>query len=599
MKIPASVPVWTTSSRLLKLGESIEFKFKLPSGLESGELRIYPRYLEQAEPGAAFKPGGDLKWLEKLPSEKPVLIFSGGQAAFNYKPEKTGNYIVRWRAGNEEYYRYFSVIDNTYTVLSFATFFGLNPDPNFHGTGIPLDYRYPIEKFSGEDKVFSELMKYNRYFGELVVPAFPDMPGSSHDERVKVYGEGMSKARSFLPDPLDHRSIRVDMQHKEDPGYVRAFAEIGINDHCGLWEANCAPWIGMPEFLYYSSKNDCRKVNREEEGQVVSHQWDFCGSFHFLGPADWHYAASEGHFDRTKQCMLDGLEEFKTLTEMNGRPVFITPLYGGNEKSWGNNPNEVFQAGDDRRGIVSFIEKYQRFLAFELPKEYKLVFTRSIDMVDFYRRHFKVTPRTVYVSKTRHLLYDAWWTQGSLNNYGVVYTPKRIPWGTRLSTVRKLRETPVFPNKKDFLPLKDPLSCEYILIEDREKQIRFEREAPNPIWWFDYTLETKNEKGGLIKAVETPDVLICRSQSFSKDKGLSIKLTMKTDASFHGYAIALWGLPVDYDTDPKEISTTAKSYLLAKNTEAETHMVLYFDLKPDVEVEVILRKPKADKWEWE
>lgn len=180
--------------------------------------------------------------------------------------------------------------------------------------------------------------------------------------------------------------------------------------------------------------------------------------------------------------MTDGMDEFRNLIEMNGHPVFVTPLYGGPDKSWGDNPNPIFHAGDDRRGVFAFVERYQRLVAFEFTKKYKMAFTRSIDMVDYFRRHFRVTPRTVFSSKTKHLLYDAWWSQGSVSNYGVLYTPERIPWSTRLSTVRRMRETPVFPEKQSFLPLKDPLSCEFILIEEQQRQIRFERECPNPIW---------------------------------------------------------------------------------------------------------------------
>lgn len=580
------VPVWTTSSRLIKLGESMEFKFQLPRGVTSGGLKIYPQYLEHAKPGSAFKPGGDLKWLESLPSRKPSLIFAGGQASITYTPEKKGNYIAAWRVGSETYYRYFAVIDDTYIVLSFSTFFGLNSKPTFHGMGIPLDYRYPIVNFAKDDGGCRELLDYNRLFGELVVPTFPDMPNATHEERVREYGSGMRKARACLPDPLDHRSIRVDLNHKEDPGYPKAFAEIGINDHCGLWEANCAPWLGMPEFLYYASPADCRKVNQAAGGEVVSHQWDFCGSFHFLGPADWHYAASEGRFERTEQCLSDGLDEFKNLTEMNGHPAFVTPLYGAGEKSWGDNPNPVFYGGDHQVAMAAFIERYQRLLAFDLTKKYKLVFTRSIDMVDYYRRHFKATPRTVFSSKTRHVLYDAWWGS-ALNNQGVLVTPERIPWGTRLSSARNKRND------------KDPLSCEFMLIEEQKQQIRFERECPNPVWWFDYTREQRDDKGSFCSAIATPDVMITRAQSFSKDSGLTITLTMKTQSSFPGYAIALWGLPINYTSDPKDISTTAQSYILAKNVNGETHMVLYFDLKPDAEVRVVLRKPKAAHWEWE
>lgn len=598
MSVLSTVPVWTTSSRLIQVGESMEFSFQLPPGVAGGGLTIYPQYLEQANPGKEFVPGGDLKWLEGLTSEQPALAYANGQAVLTYTPRKTGNYLAAWRAGAETYYRYFAVIDGTYTVLSFATFFDLDPAPTFHGMGIPLDYRCPIDKFSTDDEVGRKLLEHNRLFGELVVPAFPDMPETTHEERVQVYGAGMAKARALLPDPLDHRSIRVDVNHKEDPGYPRAFAEIGINDHCGLWEANCAPWIGMPEFLYYASPDDCRKVNQGSGGEVVSHQWDFCGSFHFLGPVDWHYSAGEGRFDRTEQCMTAGLDEFRNLAEMNGHPAFATPLYSGPGKSVGDWIQPGFHAADDGQGRAAFCEQYQRFLAFGLTKKYKLAFTRSIDMVDYFRRHFKVTPRTVYSSTTDHLHYDAVWTQGAWNNYGVIYTPERIPWGTRISTVHRMRNTPVLPDKVAFLPLKDALSCEYILIEDQDKQIRFERECPNPIWWFDHTRNQKGEKGSFMTAVETPDVMVVRTQGFSQDKGLTITLTMKTQSSFPGYAIALWGLPVDYKSDPKEISTTAQSYTLVKNVAGETHMILYFDLKPDAEVQVVLRRPKADRWEW-
>lgn len=296
---------------------------------------------------------------------------------------------------------------------------------------------------------------------------------------------------------------------------------------------------------------------------------------------------------------MNSTSSLETVLALNQlRLVFDQELHGGGDKSWGDKPNSAFQTGDDRCGMGPFIERYQRHLAFELTKKYKLVFTRSIDMVDYYRRHNPVTPRTVYVSKTKHLLYDAWWTQCSLCHYGVVYTPDRIPWGTTISTVRKMRMTSVFPEKRAMLPLKDPMSCEHILIEDQKRQIRFERESPNPIWWFDYTKEQVPDKPSQISAVETPDVMILRSQSFSKDTGLTIKLTMRTETVFPDYAIALWGLPLDYKANPEDISTTAQSYTLAKNVDGETHMVLHFDLTPNAVVQVTLHKPKSERWEF-
>jgi hypothetical protein len=60
----------------------------------------------------------------------------------------------------------------------------------------------------------------------------------------------------------------------------------------------------------------------------------------------------------------------------------------------------------------------------------------------------------------------------------------------------------------------------------------------------------------------------------------------------------LWGLPINYKTPPEDIATTAQSYTLAKNVDGETHMILYFDLKPDAEVQLVLRKPKTNRWDW-
>ncbi len=64
----------------------------------------------------------------------------------------------------------------------------------------------------------------------------------------------------------------------------------------------------------------------------------------------------------------------------------------------------------------------------------------------------------------------------------------------------------------------------------------------------------------------------------------TIVLTMKTDAAFSDYAILLWDIP----TRPHHpaITTNAKEWLIARNTDGETHLALFFDLKPGVEIEV-------------
>ena len=157
---------------------------------------------------------------------------------------------------------------------------------------------------------------------------------------------------------------------------------------------------------------------------------------------------------------------------------------------------------------------------------------------------------------------------------------------------------------------KDPLSYEYVLVEDQRHSMRFERESPNPIWWSDYTRQEEEltEKGSTITYVETPDVdVICvRDIPFNRDEisnhnplamptwtaddaGLRIKLRMQTEAEFPEYAICIWGLPEAFDGDAEHIETNANEFILAKNTDGERHLVLVFDLKPELEIDVLLR----------
>jgi hypothetical protein len=88
---------------------------------------------------------------------------------------------------------------------------------------------------------------------------------------------------------------------------------------------------------------------------------------------------------------------------------------------------------------------------------------------------------------------------------------------------------------------------------------------------------------------------LIRSQSHDAKSGLRIKLRMETDSEFPGYAIALWGLPIG---DKSRIETNAEDYVLARNTDGEVHIVLYFDLKPAAEIELTIHKPTATAWKY-
>ena len=589
-------PQWTTGPRLLRLGEEMKFQFFAPKGTIVGDFAVFPRYLASAGVDVHHSAAGKLSWIDAQTPEVFTLKFTDGIASFDYRPTAPGNYIARWVAGSEVFYRYFAVIENDSIVLRFSTFIELESEPTLHSTGIPVDYRLPVEQFVSGNETFEKLLDYHRLFGDTVVPQFPDIPptGSTahmtNDDRVRNFEADLDRVRTLLPDTSDARSARIEFRHATDPGYVDVFTRLGINDHFGLQESNILPWLGMPEFPYFASPTDFRKTRQEKGGTVVSHTWDFCAGFHFIGPISWHYAVSEGEFARAEDCIRHGMDELRNMTELSGYPAFANPLYDGATTNYGY-PNGQFDEGYGAQPIKEFVDRWQQLIAYQFTRDYKLVFARSIDIADYYRRHFEVTPRTVFSSKSEHVLYDKWWNCVWGREQRLT-TRERIPWETRMSTIMKQRRSGasvsylnLVSGKEVTAPAitKDPLSSEHLLIEDQYRSIRFERESPNPIWWFDYTEQTRGEHGSDISHTETPDVEILRSE-WSEKPNRTINLKTVTTARFQDYAIALWGVPAKFSPDRLRIQTNAKDFVLAKNVDGEFHIVLFFDLKPDAEL---------------
>ena len=596
------VPQWTTSPRLLKLGESIEFRFFLPPGIRPEGLSIFPRYLERANPGKAFVAGGDLAWLGSLKEQHIDLGFTDGRAYIAYLPDEVGSYIARWRAGDELFHRYFAVIEDDWIVLRLSPGDEQEVEPTLHATGIPIDHRLPVDQYDPNGPLFRKLLGYHRRYGDSLIPEFRDTATMSIEERVKEYGDQLSRVRCLLPDTNDARAARVIMRHPYDPGYTPTFMQLGVNAHYGVNPSSNKPWLGIPEFPYFASEVDIRKPNQGDGGSLVIHQWDFCGSWHFLGPVSFHYAVSNGRWDEASECLKSGIREAENLAELSGHPAFFMPLYDG-VTSYHSYPNHEFTYGFDGEPMFRFVERYQRFMAFEATKQYKLAYARCIDISDYYRRHFKVTPRTVFVSKTDHMTYDTWW----LLSMAVERLPvarERLPWDTATSTIMENRRTGQY--------WKDSLSSEFILVVDQERSIRFERESSNPIWWFDYTNQERGIEGSSMTHVETPYVEIDRSGWRRQGDRLTIDLKMRADPShrfshqtikipkvtfkgeFKGFAIALWGLPTESSLDPSMIETNASEFVLAKNTDGEYHLVLFFDLRPGVEIQVSIPNAPID-----
>ena len=290
------------------------------------------------------------------------------------------------------------------------------------------------------------------------------------------------------------------------------------------------------------------------------------------------------------------MDELRNLTELSGHPAFANPLYDGATRNYGY-PNGLFDEGYDAQPILQFVERWQRLVAFRFTKQYKLVFARSIDIADYYRTHFPATPRTVFVSRTDHPLYDMWWNC-TWGRECSLTTRERIPWQTRISTVMKQRRPGAYSvsyvnamtgERVVGTAAKDPLSTEHVLVEDQKRSIRFERESPNPIWWFDYTVQERGSQGSEIHHIETPDVDVIRS-GWSDGVDRTIRLRMVTQAEFDDYAVALWDVPANSRLDRSKIETNAKDFVLAKNTSGEFHLVLFFDLRPNAELYVTLQE---------
>lgn len=92
--------------RLLKLGESIEFRLGVPvagsaAGEVAAELAIFPRYLRHARPGARFQTDAGLDWLAELQPEHLRIRLRHGQGQACYCPTQAGNYLVRWQVGTD------------------------------------------------------------------------------------------------------------------------------------------------------------------------------------------------------------------------------------------------------------------------------------------------------------------------------------------------------------------------------------------------------------------------------------------------------------------------------------------------------------------
>ena len=247
---------------------------------------------------------------------------------------------------------------------------------------------------------------------------------------------------------------------------------------------------------------------------------------------------------------------------------------------------EPWRIGDWARGTADtdpamreFVDRYRRFAAFEATKQYPLVYTRSIDITDYYRRHFN--RRRGPSSSARRTICPT--TSGG-----------SATGAARDCSSPKIASPGIHPSTRS--------SCAASRGRAPKTRCRWSTcswkttggpcdssdECPNPIWWFDYTQQEKGPRGSAIAHTETPKVEVQRSGWVRDGDCRRMILHMHTTASMPDYAVAIWDLPQEFQGDRAKVRTNAKEFIVAWNREREYRLILFFDLKPDAELTVSL-----------
>ncbi len=115
--------------------------------------------------------------------------------------------------------------------------------------------------------------------------------------------------------------------------------------------------------------------------------------------------------------------------------------------------------------------------------------------------------------------------------------------------------------------------------------IRFERECPHPIWRFDYRMQETTEEGSAVLRTELPDVYTPVPKWERDGEELVLRVRLTSPAPFDDYALCIWALPPELDASTLTCAG-AKELILARNTDSERHVVLFFDLKPSLVLEL-------------
>ena len=300
---PPTEPQLITSARLLKLGEEIAFTFTVPPNVTAGPLEVFVRYLETADPGSRFHAGRDLEWLDHLPRETLPVRVAQGTATVTYTPTKRGSYLAPLAGRRRDL---LPLLRGHRGRLGGAAFQHASRTWSPSRPSTPRAFRWttacPASDFGRTMRCSGSSCAYHRHFGESIIPALPDTPQLTLEQRLEPLRRrrGARAAAHARPEQIPGQPgwRCVTTWIRATP---RRSCDWASTTTAGCNEANAQPWLGMPEFPYFSSPVDCRKVNQGPSGAVVAHQWDFCGGWHFIGPVSWHFKAADGELGARRE----------------------------------------------------------------------------------------------------------------------------------------------------------------------------------------------------------------------------------------------------------------------------------------------------------
>jgi len=215
---------------------------------------------------------------------------------------------------------------------------------------------------------------------------------------------------------------------------------------------------------------------------------------------------------------------------------------------------------------------------FANPRKYPVVFARLVDYADYFRRNFTQMPTRVVSYVTHDPDYDWLWTnEGCTHAYkGVLKGPIPV-----LQDLRAFRESRKYPN------LGAPVSTEYIWYQSQEFHCRFERACPKPVRYYRMTDTDTIPDGRTMPELDIPDPKMSVQTSIEADQ-FEVVFSLSQGEHFADYMLAVWDVPREFARG--KIDTNAKECRIIENTDGDVRATLLFDLEPQMQVRLSLRR---------